>query len=232
MDLENILLIAIILGIGILLGMSMLTPNLPTRSNFWKPAGKASSSFPLGFFIWMLLPTLAFILLGIVCFIFCSESYSLENILPLLSAFWVLWISVVAIKYISPLFIGDLNFDSTSYHSVLWTKTPEIKKKNLTKYITYIFLFAILLFLLFFVNTKILSEGVADFFKDFWYEWKVLDDPYFAKCISWLFYIFVCSALMGILTTLKMFARELERRGNEQLQTKKLYDFISKNFKA
>lgn len=76
MDMETLLLVLVILGIGALLGVSMLIPNTTQHSSvFYKKNENGSKSFSRGFFIGMLFPIIIFIVLGGFGYALCNKGY-------------------------------------------------------------------------------------------------------------------------------------------------------------
>ncbi len=228
MDSENLLLTLVILGIGALIGVSMIVPNVtqrsphgPTRENEWK-------TFSRGFFIGMLFPIMVFLLLGGFGYAICTKGYcTIGNILPLLSGLGVLWISFIMIKLITPLFIGKSASLDASYEKITSDKRS-IRVKNLTKYISYALLLSLLLFSLLFVNIDDLVNGVREYCRDIGISAKITENTHFKSVVARCFYVLNISALIGTISTLKMIANDANLRGNEYLQERKLRDLEAK----
>lgn len=225
-DMEILLLVLVILWIGALIWISMIVPNQTQGSCFLRVNENWGKSFSWGFFIGMLFPILVFLLLGGFGYALCAKGYcSLGNIIPLLSALGVLWISFVAIKLITPFFIvKTVASDTASYRTLRRSHSS----KSLTDYVVYALFFSLLLFSLLFVNVDIIVHWVRSFFMDFWLTWKFLETSYFEKTVSWIFYVLNISALIWVITTLKSLASETERKGNQYFQEERLREFEAK----
>ena len=174
----------------------------------------------------MLFPILVFFLLGGFGYVLCTRGYcNLGNIVPLLSALGILWISFIAIKFITPFFVvKTVNSETANYKTSRKVQTT----KNLTNYIMYALFFSLLLFSLLFVNVDLVVNRLRNVITNFWLTWKFLETSYFEKTVSWIFYIFNISALIWVIATLKTLASDTERKGNQYFQEERLREFESK----
>lgn len=225
-DMEMLLLVLVILGIGALLGISMIIPDQTKDSCFLKSNENWGRSFSWGFFIGMLFPILVFFLLGGFGYVLCTRGYcNLGNIVPLLSALGILWISFIAIKFITPFFVvKTVNSETVNYR----TSKRAQSTKNLTNYVMYALFFSLLLFSLLFVNVDLVVNRLRNVITNFWLTWKFLETSYFEKTVSWIFYILNISALIWVIATLKTLASDTERKGNQYFQEERLREFESK----
>lgn len=228
MNNENLLLTLVILGIGALIGVSMIIPNTSQRSPYGPTRGNGSKTFSRSFFIGMLFPIMVFLLLGGFGYAVCTKGYcTVGNILPLLSGLGVLWISFILIKLITPLFIGKSASLDASYEKITSNKRS-IRIKNLTKYISYALLLSLLLFSLLFVNIDELVNGVKEYCWNLGISAKIIENIHFKSIVARCFYILNISALIGTISTLKMIANDANLRGNEYIQERKLRDLEAK----
>ena len=80
----------------------------------------------------------------------------------MLSGLGVLWVSLRAIRFITPFFIGEVaKAENASYRTM--NDMQKQSMKNLTNYIIYAFLLGLLLFILLFINPRSLAESSKDF---------------------------------------------------------------------
>lgn len=86
--------------------------------------------------------------------------------MPILSALGVLWISLIAIKIITPFFIGKPHTETISTYRNLRDRKAE-RIKNLTNYIMYAILLSVLFFSLLFLNIEAIAETLKQFCNDF-----------------------------------------------------------------
>lgn len=218
----------VVIGIGTLIGISMITPKQGQGRLQLSGEEKSNKSFSWGFFIGMLFPIMLFVILWSIGYLACSKSKcSVQSIMPILSALGVLWISLIAIKIITPFFIGKPHTETISTYRNLRDRKAE-RIKNLTNYIMYAILLSVLFFSLLFLNIEAIAETLKQFCNDFWWKGSFFDKGYFENFITWIFYVVNISAIVGVISTLKMIANENER-SNEYFQEQKLREFESRN---
>lgn len=138
----------------------------------------------------------------------------------------MLWITLIAIRLITPFFIGRVAVEKGGNYTIPDKKA--LKAKNLTKYISYTLVLSLLLVSLLLIDAEKMTEAIRNFCWGFGRDWKFLDTNYFKNIVAWFFYMLNISALIGVISTLRMVAGETERRGNEAFQEQKLRDFESK----
>ncbi len=165
---DILFLILTIIGIGVLIGISLISPK-QNQNSLYSATNKikTNKSFSRGFFIGMLFPIVLFLILGSLGYLACSKGMcNMQSIMPILSSLGVLWISLIAIKIITPLFIGKPSVDTNSSYRSIRDRKAE-KAKNLTNYIMYAILLSILFFSLLFLNIEAIAESLEQFCTDF-----------------------------------------------------------------
>ena len=198
---EILLWTGVILWIGVLILVSMCSSGQKEGSllsRYWRKQGK---SFFRWFFLGLLVPILFFV---------------------------VLWVSLRAIRFITPFFIGEVaKAENASYRTM--NDMQKQSMKNLTNYIIYAFLLGLLLFILLFIDPRSLAESSKDFLGEIGISRSILEGEYFGDVVAWLFYVLNISALIGIISTLKMIANDSSRRVNDRLQQLRLRAFEERN---
>ena len=116
--------------------------------------------FPGDFLLECCFLFLFFFLLGGFGYVLCTRGYcNLGNIVPLLSALGILWISFIAIKFITPFFVvKTLSSETANYR----TSKRAQSTKNLTNYVMYALFFSLLLFSLLFVNVDLVVDWLRN----------------------------------------------------------------------
>lgn len=226
---EILLWTGVILWIGTLILVSMCSSGQKEGSllsRYWRKQGK---SFFRWFFLGLLVPILFFVALGGLTFLLCTKGYcTISTIVPMLSGLGVLWVSLRAIRFITPFFIGEVaKAENASYRTM--NDMQKQSMKNLTNYIIYAFLLGLLLFILLFIDPRSLAESSKDFLGEIGISRSILEGEYFGDVMAWLFYVLNISALIGIISTLKMIANDSSRRVNDRLQQLRLRAFEERN---